>query len=147
MVLLALSIIFPIVALARSSVELSLNQDSNEPLRLAFGSCFRIFNFKNDIFKTINENKPHLFAWMGDAAYTDNTRKAGFVKDSSENLDYVKMRFNMTSEDYWYKEMKKSGVPVVGVWDDHDYGINNGDKTFSKKAEMREIYLDFIGEP
>jgi alkaline phosphatase D len=38
-------------------------------------------------------------------------------------------------------------VPVVGVWDDHDYGINNGDKTFKRKNELREIYLDFIGEP
>ncbi len=41
----------------------------------------------------------------------------------------------------------KASVPVVGVWDDHDYGINNGDKTFTKKAALRDIYLDFIGEP
>ncbi len=45
-----------------------------------------------------------------------------------------------------YVEFKKK-VPVVGVWDDHDYGINNGDKTFKRKDELREIYLDFIGEP
>jgi alkaline phosphatase D len=32
------------------------------------------------------------------------------------------------------------------VWDDHDYGINNGDKTFKMKGEMRDLYLDFIGE-
>ncbi len=38
-------------------------------------------------------------------------------------------------------------MPVVGVWDDHDYGMNNGDKSFKRKNELREIYLDFIGEP
>ncbi len=36
---------------------------------------------------------------------------------------------------------------VVGIWDDHDYGVNNGDHTFAKKVIMRDIYLDFIGEP
>ena len=38
-------------------------------------------------------------------------------------------------------------TPVIGVWDDHDYGCNNGDKTFPKKHAVREIFLDFIGEP
>jgi alkaline phosphatase D len=33
------------------------------------------------------------------------------------------------------------------VWDDHDYGINNGDKTFMRKRKYRKMYLDFIGEP
>lgn len=35
---------------------------------------------------------------------------------------------------------------VVGVWDDHDYGLNDGDITFSKKDLVREVFLDFIGE-
>lgn len=42
--------------------------------------------------------------------------------------------------------MKKT-TQVIGVWDDHDYGCNNGDKTFVKKDQVREIFLDFIGEP
>jgi alkaline phosphatase D len=41
--------------------------------------------------------------------------------------------------------MKKA--PIVGVWDDHDYGNNNGDASFLMKAVNREIYLDFINEP
>ncbi len=45
-----------------------------------------------------------------------------------------------------YLELKQD-TPVIGVWDDHDYGCNNGDKTFAKKAGIRDIYLDFIGEP
>lgn len=36
---------------------------------------------------------------------------------------------------------------MIGVWDDHDYGMNNGDVDFSKKHETREIYLKFIQEP
>jgi alkaline phosphatase D len=36
---------------------------------------------------------------------------------------------------------------VIGVWDDHDYGRNNGDYAFKWKHQNREVYLDFIGEP
>lgn len=50
---------------------------SAEPLKLTFGSCFHIFNMKNDIFRTIGNSQPHLWAWLGDAAYTDNVHKAG----------------------------------------------------------------------
>lgn len=36
---------------------------------------------------------------------------------------------------------------MIGVWDDHDYGVNNGDITFAKKIPVRKIFLDFLGEP
>ena len=33
------------------------------------------------------------------------------------------------------------------MWDDHNFGCNDGDRTFWKKRLVRDIYLDFIGEP
>lgn len=33
------------------------------------------------------------------------------------------------------------------MWDDHDFGINNGNAFYHKKYITREIYLDFIKEP
>jgi alkaline phosphatase D len=38
-------------------------------------------------------------------------------------------------------------VPVIGVWDDHDYGSNNADKYFEYKDLTRELYLDILDEP
>jgi alkaline phosphatase D len=35
-------------------------------------------------------------------------------------------------------------VPVIGIWDDHDYGINDGGKLFHKKKESRDLMLDFL---
>ena len=40
-----------------------------------------------------------------------------------------------------------SQTPVIGVWDDHDYGHDDADHSFPMKHVNREIYLDFIGEP
>src|SRR5690349_9301980 len=33
---------------------------------------------------------------------------------------------------------------IIGVWDDHDYGINDGDGYFKDKLFTREILLDFL---
>lgn len=40
----------------------------------------------------------------------------------------------------------QKNTQVIGIWDDHDYGCNDADKTFSKKDIMRDIFLDFINE-
>lgn len=37
-------------------------------------------------------------------------------------------------------------VPVVGVWDDHDYGPNDGGKEFKDKHVYRNMYMKFIEE-
>jgi len=37
--------------------------------------------------------------------------------------------------------------PILGVYDDHDYGANNGDARNPAKAQIKELYLDMVGEP
>jgi hypothetical protein len=32
------------------------------------------------------------------------------------------------------------------IWDDHDYGIDNGEKDFDKKDDARDKYLNKMGE-
>eukprot|EP00380_Ascogregarina_taiwanensis_P003932 284819251_2 len=31
-----------------------------------------------------------------------------------------------------------------GTWDDHDYGINDGDKTYPYKTQSKALFLDFL---
>jgi alkaline phosphatase D len=46
----------------------------------------------------------------------------------------------------WYQRVRES-VDVYGIWDDHDYGINDGGKEFSKKEESRDLLFDFLEVP
>jgi hypothetical protein len=48
-------------------------QISNKTINnFAFGSCFMgRFSTRLDMFKTILENEPDLWVWLGDAAYVD----------------------------------------------------------------------------
>lgn len=83
---------------------------------------------------------------MGDAAYTDNVEKSLIGMDAVMDNEYVQERFDDAKNDEYYKEFRKV-TPIIGVWDDHDFGCNNCGKTFSKKDYMKQVYLDFIDEP
>ena len=45
-----------------------------------------------------------------------------------------------------YIELQKK-TQIVGVWDDHDFGCNDGDASFVKKDYARDVFMDFIKEP
>ena len=37
--------------------------------------------------------------------------------------------------------------PILGTYDDHDFGGNNGNSREPDKREFKNMYLDAIGEP
>ena len=43
--------------------------------------------------------------------------------------------------------MKNTGTQVIGIWDDHDYGINDGGDEFELKHVAREMIMDYLEEP
>ena len=38
-------------------------------------------------------------------------------------------------------------TPIIGIWDDHDYGVNDGDRNFPMKAESKALMYDFLDVP
>jgi len=90
-----------------------------------------------------------VWVWGGDAAYTDAPYGATWqliTNKTTTSFDYVRERFEMTSNETNYAKMA-AATTVVGTWDDHDYGNNNAGSELPTKNEIREIFLDFIGEP
>ena len=37
--------------------------------------------------------------------------------------------------DSGYQLLLKSDAQIIGTWDDHDYGVNDGGKNYSRKKE------------
>ena len=91
-------------------------------LRVAFGSCYGYKDHDSNIFETVVKDDPDLFIWLGDVAYID-------LKQKVMPLNYVNMRFKMTSEAPGYSQLLESSA-VIGVWDDHDYGMDNSGRHF-----------------
>lgn len=101
---------------------------------LAFGSCNH-GHLPQPMWSVIESHEPDLFLWTGDVVYADTTDPVKMKRKYSQQLNRPEYR-QFTSK-----------IPVIGVWDDHDYGINNGGKKHPTKARAQQMFLDFIGEP
>jgi len=113
-------------------------------IKIAFGSCFGRFGLENAIFENIGLYKPNIFVWTGDFCYAD-TRVFPTIWKVSK-LSKVYNEYNHTKNQKEYAKFENNTI-IVGTWDDHDYGINNGDKYFSEKNKMKHIFLDYMAEP
>lgn len=101
---------------------------------LAFGSCNH-GHLPQPMWSVIESHQPDVFLWTGDVVYADTT-----------NPEKMKQKYRQQLERPEYQQFT-SKIPVVGVWDDHDYGINNGGKGNPVKVQAQQIFLDFLGEP
>jgi alkaline phosphatase D len=101
---------------------------------MAFGSCNRQ-DAPQPLWKPILADHPNLWVWMGDNIYGD-----------SPVMDTLRAKYSLQNAVVDYQVMKAS-TPIIGVWDDHDYGINDGGKHFAQKKASRDLMFDFLNVP
>ncbi len=122
---------------------------SNFPINsFAFGSCYNGFLAERfDIFKTILDANPDLFVFNGDVTYLDNfDYNLVFNIPPQFNSTEAKIRFDDTFNNPFYSLFRKN-KPIVGIWDDHDYGHNSADISFPHKNITKRMFLDFLEYP
>lgn len=103
-------------------------------LQVAFGSCL---NQEEDapIFEAIKSAQPDLFLMVGDNAYADIYRD-----------DVTRMRLAYNDLGGLLASQHLS-FPIEAVWDDHDYGTNDGGRNWKHKKAAEQIFLDFWQVP
>jgi len=99
--------------------------------RIAFGSCSDE-DEPQPMWKYIVSNNADLWIWLGDMIYGD-----------SDNPAVLRKKYNQQLANQEYQKLLRS-TPVIGIWDDHDYGENDGDKNFAIKKESKELMMDFL---
>jgi alkaline phosphatase D len=90
---------------------------------------------ENVLWKEIIKHKPAVWIWGGDNTYSD-----------TENMDTLKRDYQIVLNHPDYKKLRKK-TKILGTWDDHDYGLNDGGAQFRAKKESQQAFLDFIGVP
>ena len=128
-----------IFAAAVLSISCTANKEWNEVIvekegsavSIAFGSCAHSYDTLN-IFNSINSRKPDLWIWLGDIVYGD-----------THDMTVLRQKYNVQKAKPEYQELL-SETRVIGIWDDHDYGINDGGKYYSKKDESKEELMSFL---
>ncbi|MCB0761899.1 MAG: alkaline phosphatase family protein [Flavobacteriales bacterium] len=117
--------------------------------RLAVGSCTYINDPSTDrpgdpygggygIFDQIASQKPDLMLWLGDNTYfreTDVTSTAG-----------MQYRYTHTRGIPEMQKLLHTGQHYA-IWDDHDYGPDNSNRSFYLKNEALECFQDFWANP
>ncbi len=103
--------------------------------KIAFGSCNRQ-NLPQPMWRKILEEKPELWIWMGDAIYAD-----------TQDMGIMSRKYNQQLNQPEYAGFLATGTPIIGTYDDHDFGANDAGKEYPKKAEAKQYFLDFLNEP
>lgn len=102
--------------------------------RIAFGSCAN-HEKPQPIWNTIRRWSPDVFVFLGDNVYGD-----------TEDMAVLASKYDMLAEKPGFKQVR-SETAIIGTWDDHDYGANDAGLEYPKKAESKEVFLDFFEEP
>ncbi len=101
---------------------------------IAFGSCNNQAKTQ-EMWRYILQNDPELWIWMGDNIYADTDDMRMMT------AKYQKLKVNPAYQFF------RSKCQIIGTWDDHDYGTNDGCKTFPQRDRSKELMLDFLDVP
>ena len=102
---------------------------------IGFGSCLTEKR-EQPIWSAIKEENLNEFFFMGDNVYGDN-KETGLLDDMKIAYALQKTKFPK-----WLDDIK-----VNAIWDDHDYGKNDGGEEYEYKAQSQELFLDFWKVP
>jgi len=99
--------------------------------RIAFGSCASQEK-DQPIWQNVVNKSPDLFIFTGDNIYAD-----------TEDTIVMKNKYAKLAAKPGYQKLLGT-CKVLSVWDDHDYGVNDGGTSYPKKKESQQVFLDFF---
>lgn len=129
------------------------------PDRIHFASC-NSQHYENVMWPRMKSRQPSAFVWAGDAVYADDfewtpSSERKSMKDhlkrrikeaKPEDLERLYDGLLQTAgyQSYIHADNATTRPFIMGTFDDHDYGRNNGDCTYKYKRESAMLFMDFI---
>ena len=109
---------------------LNASEQLNEIYVMGFGSCIREKR-EQPIWNAIEKENIDEFFFMGDNVYGDS--EDGLLEEMRKSYEKQKIMFPN-----WVFNKK-----LNAIWDDHDYGKNDGGFEYPLKKEAQELFLEF----
>lgn len=113
---------------------------------IAFGSCAKDRE-PQPIWSEIRRQQPDLFLFIGDNVYADTWIEAGESVSgpvqSRAQFDEAYARLGAQPD---FQNLRAK-TPLLAVWDDHDYGLNDGGKEYALRDVAQKAFWDFFGLP
>jgi alkaline phosphatase D len=102
--------------------------------RIAFGSCSNE-ELQEEMWTEIAGQQPELCILLGDNIYGD-----------TQDMTWMRTQYDQQKNLPGYQALMKQ-CPIIGTWDDHDYGKNDGGKFYAKKKVSKEEFMRFLDIP
>lgn len=115
----------------RPPFEVRTAPQSGTPVRfrVAFGSCARYQQQpRQPIWDVITAYDPNLFFWLGDNVYADSLDPDILAEELMRQRELPSMQRFLAE------------TAQFAIWDDHDFGLNNHDRTNPQKAENLAVW-------
>lgn len=108
--------------------------------KIAISSCMNDHyqNEQKRIWTNLTKLNPDIIFMIGDNSYVDH----GLKLKSGAEPQLLWQRYLETREKLHIFH-SKTLIPIAMIWDDHDYGFNNGDKNYQYKNEASEVFQVF----
>lgn len=101
---------------------------------IALGSC-NDQDRPQPLWDEIAAHRPGLWVWLGDNVYAD-TDDAGVFRE----------KYDRQLAQPGYAALRRT-TPVIGTWDDHDYGVNDGGAEWHARELSKGEMLRFLAVP
>lgn len=121
---------------------ISVAQDAD--IVIAFGSCAKERQAQ-PVWLDIAKHNPDVFLFIGDNNYAD-------VQEVDGKLEYgpvtnparFKQAYDAVNNIPEFAAFRKQVPMLLGSWDDHDYGLNDGGKEYPLKAQSQAAFVEFF---
>jgi len=123
------------VVLAATACRLAaaVELDPARPIaRIAVGSCIRQ-DRPQPIWAGVAAFGPEVLLLLGDTIYGD-----------TEDMGVLREKYARLAANEGFAALRAK-VPLVAVWDDHDYGANDAGREYPMRRESQREFLDFFG--
>ena len=101
-----------------------------DSVKIGLGSCLDQ-DYPQPIWQSIKKEDLNYFIFLGDNVYGD-TRYGSLRKMKSAYDKQKKVLPDFLND-----------ISIFSIWDDHDFGINDGGADYRFKRRAQELYLDF----
>lgn len=145
---LALGQLYELKMLSQSGAVLDRREFSTLDLtsstaRIAMLSCAFDGLHRSDIWAHLEAQRPDIIFFLGDSVYADRNSVLSFK--GAADPEKLWRRYSESRQRvslYYWKRL----VPVMAVWDDHDFGDNNSGSWYPHKHYAKYVFETFFAQ-
>jgi len=120
--------LFPILVFSQKADEIR----SKTLTQITFGSCSKQDKIDDQLWDEVNSLESDLWIWLGDNIYGDTV-----------DMAVMREKYDLQKSHSGYQKLIAK-TEVLGIWDDHDFGVNDGGKEYPKGDESKVEMFRFL---